>query len=141
MKHILLLLVCVFLTKAHGSALIPIDPKVRPGIEGQNTGAFVTLRNPSDHPLKIVKATSPVAKICELHESSEEEGIHKMRPVEAIEIPAQGEAVLKPGGYHIMLLNLTQDLSLGDKIPVTLILKDGRTLTLACEVKKCCGCH
>lgn len=58
-----------------------------------------------------------------------------MRPVAEIPVPAGGEAVLKPGGYHIMLLDLVTPLEVGQTIPLTLELASGETVEVDAEVR------
>ena len=124
-----------------------VNPFVRKAKKGQNSAAFVIVQNNTEIPCRIVKATSPVANIIELHTSFEEDGVHKMRPVEAIELPGKteagaGEVELKSGGYHVMLIDLNQDLEPGTEIPLTLEIDNGNRLTAAYKVKGCCGhCH
>jgi periplasmic copper chaperone A len=100
------------------------------------TGAFMVLRNSSDKDIKLVKASSPVAKVAELHTHINDGGIMKMRPVPAIDIKAKGEAVLKPGGLHVMLINLNQPLKEGDKVAITLGFEDGSSKEIEAPVVK-----
>jgi copper(I)-binding protein len=58
-----------------------------------------------------------------------------MQPVEAIAVPAGGEAVLEPGGYHIMLLDLVAPLQVGQIVPLTLELESGTTIEVDAEVR------
>ena len=70
------------------------------------TGAFMVIRNTGDKDVKVIKADNPVSKVTELHTHLNEGGVMKMRPVPAIDVKARGEAVLKPGGLHVMLIDL-----------------------------------
>lgn len=116
------------------------NPTVRPGKAGQNSAAFVKVTNTNKKAQKIVKATSPIAKIVELHQSIEENGIHQMRPVESIEIPGGGMVELKSGGFHIMLIGLMTDLKKWQQVPITLELDNGNQLEVTYTVKKCSDC-
>ena len=119
-----------------------MNPFARQAKKGQNSAAFVKITNLSDTLRKIVKASSPVANIVELHTSTEENGVHKMRPVKDIEIPAQGSVNLKSGGFHVMLIGLKDDLVVGQYIPVTLDLDNGVSIETTYKIKGCCGsCH
>jgi len=100
------------------------------------TGAFMILRNASDKDIKLVKAASPAAKVTELHTHINDNGVMKMRPVDAIDIKAKGEAVLKPGGLHVMLIDLTQPMQEGDKIAITLGFADGSSKQIEAPVVK-----
>jgi copper(I)-binding protein len=89
------------------------------------TGAFMVIRNTGDKDVKVVKADNPVSKATELHTHLNEGGVMKMRPVPAIEIKAKGEAVLRPGGLHVMMIDLKAPMKEGDSVPITLTFDDG----------------
>lgn len=99
------------------------------------SGAFMTLKNNdlSDH--KVVSATSPAAKTVELHTHTHENGMMKMRQTPQIELPANAEVMLKPGGLHIMLIDLTAPLSTDTPVAVTIKFEDGSEKTLELPVK------
>ena len=113
------------------------DPYVREVPPGQMTSAsFLILKNSNDKDIALVKATSDVAKNIELHEHVHDEGMMKMRQVPKITIPANGETILKPGGYHIMLIGLTRKIKSGDIIELELEFDNGDKETIKAEVKK-----
>ncbi|CAJ1875500.1 copper chaperone PCu(A)C [Aeromonas veronii] len=99
-----------------------------------NTAAFMVLKNDADQPVKLVAAASAAAGRAELHTHLHENGVMKMRQVENIEIPAKGEAVLKPGSLHIMLFEVG---TLSEQTPfsLTLTMDDGQKLDLSLPVK------
>ncbi|MCO4171756.1 copper chaperone PCu(A)C [Aeromonas veronii] len=99
-----------------------------------NTAAFMVLKNDADQPVKLVAAASAAAGRAELHTHLHENGVMKMRQVENIEIPAKGEAVLKPGSLHIMLFEVGT-LSEQTPFPLTLTMDDGQQLDLSLPVK------
>lgn len=98
-----------------------------------NTAAFMVLKNDADQPVKLVAAASAAAGRAELHTHLHENGVMKMRQVENIEIPAKGEAVLKPGSLHIMLFEVGT-LSEQTPFPLTLTMDDGQKLDLSLPV-------
>ena len=100
------------------------------------TGAFMVIRNTGDKDVKVVKADNPVSKATELHTHLNEGGVMKMRPVPAIEIKAKGEAVLKPGGLHVMMIDLKAPLKEGDSVPITLTFDDGSSKQVDARVVK-----
>ncbi|HOT79412.1 MAG TPA: copper chaperone PCu(A)C [Microthrixaceae bacterium] len=59
----------------------------------------------------------------------------EMRPVEAVEVPAGKKVELKPGGYHIMLLDLVQPLVVGDSFDLTLTFAEAGEQVVTVEVK------
>ncbi|WP_421222035.1 copper chaperone PCu(A)C [Aeromonas sp. 602293] len=99
-----------------------------------NTAAFMVLKNDADQSVKLVAAASAAAGRAELHTHLHENGVMKMRQVENIEIPAKGEAVLKPGSLHIMLFEVGT-LSEQTPFPLTLTMDDGQKLDLSLPVK------
>jgi len=106
------------------------DAWVRGTVPGQKaTGAFMRLTSPTD--AALVSASSPVAGIVEIHEMALEGGVMKMRAVPKLPLPAGKSVDLKPGGYHVMLMDLKQPLKEGDTVPVTLAFtdKDGKQVT------------
>lgn len=89
------------------------------------TGAFMVIKNNGDKDVKVLKADNPVSNVTELHTHLNEGGVMKMRPLAAIDIKAKGEAVLKPGGMHVMMINLKAPMKEGDMVPITLTFADG----------------
>jgi len=98
------------------------------------TGAFMVIKNNGDKDVKVVKADNPVSRVTELHIHLNEGGVMKMRPVTGIDIKAKGEAVLKPGGLHVMMVDLKAPLKEGDVVPMTLTFDDGSTKQLDAKV-------
>ena len=97
------------------------------------TGAFMKLKSSED--AKLVSAASPAAKIVEVHEMAMKGNVMEMRAIDALALPAGKTVELKPGGYHVMLIDLVKPLAAGEKVPVTLTVigKDGKKS--AVEVK------
>lgn len=89
------------------------------------TGAFMVIKNNGDKDVKVLKASNTASNVTELHAHLNEGGVMKMRPVQAIDIKAHGEAVLKPGGLHVMLIDLKAPMKEGDVVPITLTFDDG----------------
>jgi copper(I)-binding protein len=113
------------------------DPYARAVPPGQpNSAAFMVLENASDTAHAIVSASSPVAEVVELHTHVEVDGMMQMRPIEKIEIPADSKVELKPGGLHVMLIGLKQDLKVDDNITVTLNFADESSTELTLPVRK-----
>ncbi len=113
------------------------NPWVRLNAPGtQVTGAFMLLGNPSDKEIRLVKAESQIAKVTELHNHVNEGGVMKMRQVPLIAVPAKGEAALKPGSYHVMLIDLKAPLQEGGTVPITLEFEDGSTQIVHARVTR-----
>ena len=99
------------------------EPWVRATVAQQKaTGAFMRLESAQD--TKLVGASSPLTATVEVHEMLMQDNVMKMREVPAIEVPAGKPVDLKPGGYHIMLMNLPQQVKAGDDIPLALVFED-----------------
>lgn len=98
------------------------DPWVRGTVAGQMaTGAFMKLQSAKD--AKLLEAASPVAGVVEIHEMAMENNIMRMRAVPALPLPAGRVVELKPGGYHVMLMDLKQQMKEGEVVPVTLVVE------------------
>lgn len=102
----------------------------------QTTGAFMVIRNSGDKDVKVLKAENPASKVTELHTHLNEGGVMKMRQVPAIDIKAKGEAILQPGGLHVMLIDLKAPLKEGDVVPITLSFDDGSSKKVDAKVQK-----
>ena len=75
---------------------------------------------------QLVGVSSPVAGVSEVHEMKMDGDIMKMRAVPALDLPAGKTVELKPGGYHVMLMDLKQPLKKDSKVPLTLMFKDAK---------------
>jgi len=82
-------------------------------------GAFMKIEN-SGTADQLVSASSPAAGEVQLHQMSMEGNVMKMGQVKDIAVPANGSVDLKPGGYHIMLMNIKAPLKAGETVPVKL---------------------
>ncbi len=107
----------------------------RATVKGQMaTGAFMTLT--ADAGARLVGASSPVAGVARVHEMKMEGGVMKMAEVKGgLDLPAGKAVELKPGGFHIMLMDLKAPLEKGSTVPVTLIFKDAKGAEIKQEVK------
>ncbi|WP_421739629.1 copper chaperone PCu(A)C [Caulobacter sp.] len=102
------------------------QPWTRPAMAGMNGVGFMVIANAGAKPVKLLSAQSPVAGKVEMHSSSMTNGVMSMRRQdEGVTIPAKGQQAFAPGGYHFMLLGLKQPLTLGQKVPVTLLFDNG----------------
>jgi copper(I)-binding protein len=110
------------------------DPWVRATVAPQKaTGAFMQLT--SAKPAKVVAASSPVAEMVEIHEMKMEDGVMKMRAVDALPLPAGQAVALKPGSYHVMLMGLKQPIKAGETVPLTLTIEGDDKQRSTVEVK------
>jgi copper(I)-binding protein len=97
--------------------------------------AYMVIHNSTDADDALVGASSPVAEFVELHLSSmDEEGMMSMNQVTEIPIPANADAVLKPGSYHIMLIDLVEPLTEGTEVELSLEFMTGEPQTVIAPV-------
>jgi copper(I)-binding protein len=100
------------------------------------TGAvYVTLRNSGTAPDALVGASSEAAEVVELHETIRDGEVMRMRPVGTLALPVGATLEMKPGGLHVMLINLKRALRPGDKVPLTLTFEHGASLALEVPVR------
>ena len=85
-----------------------------------NGAAFMQLRNTGGQPDRLVSASSPIARVVELHSMTRDGDVMRMRPVQDIPVPAGGTVALQPGGFHIMMIGLTGAMAQGSRVPLTL---------------------
>ena len=85
--------------------------------------------------LKLVSASSPVAGITEVHEMKMEGDVMKMRAIPSLDLPAGKAVELKPGGYHVMLLDLKMPLAKDTTVPMTLVFKDAKGVQSKLELQ------
>jgi periplasmic copper chaperone A len=98
------------------------DPWVRSTVPQQMaTGMFGQITSAKGG--KLVSASSPVAGVVEVHEMAMDGNVMKMRAVPSLDLPAGKAVELKPGGYHVMLMDLKQPLKAGDTVAVTLVVE------------------
>lgn len=111
------------------------DAWVRATVQGQQaTGAFMTLT--AKDTARLVRVSSPVAGVAEVHEMKMDGDVMKMRAVVGgLELPAGKAVELKPGGYHVMLMDLKMALQKDTTVPLTLVFKDAKGSESKTEIK------
>jgi copper(I)-binding protein len=95
----------------------------------------MNIRNVGQQADRLLEARTTAAEVVETHISEERDGVMVMSKLDGIDIPARSITELKPGGLHIMLINLKQDLVEGDTIPLTLIFEKTGTVELSVPVR------
>ncbi|WP_373784350.1 copper chaperone PCu(A)C [Delftia acidovorans] len=134
-RHVRLLALAAAMISGFANAQVSVrDAWVRATVPQQKaTGAFLKLQAAQDS--KLVAATSPLTPVVEVHEMAMQDNVMKMRQVPSIALPAGKTVELKPGGYHVMLLDLKQQVQEGQTVPLTLIIegKDGKRESVQVE--------
>lgn len=136
MKIPTLLISLLALTASLRADVTIADAWVRATVPAQKaTGAFMKLTSKGD--VKLVSATCDVTATVELHEMSMDGETMKMREVKAIDLPDGKTVSLKPGGYHVMLLDLPEQVKAGQEVTFKLVFEkaDGTRETQEAKVK------
>ncbi len=131
-KHLMSFCVAAaaFVAGASHADVTVTEAWVRGTVPAQSaTGAFMKLKSSQD--LTLVNAASPAARIVEVHKMVMSGNVMAMRAVDDVALPAGQTVEFKPGGYHVMLMDLVKPLGKGDKVPITLTFvdKDGKRST------------
>ncbi|SSW71032.1 copper chaperone PCu(A)C [Achromobacter agilis] len=101
------------------------DPWVRATAPNQHaTGVFMRLTSAA--PGRLVAVESQAAKHVEIHEMAMQDNVMKMRQVPGIDLPAGQAVELKPGSYHVMLIDLARQIAPGEHVALTLVVEDTR---------------
>jgi len=117
-----MLLSYLALTPAAHAAVTVEQPWVRAMVPGQSVAAaYMKIR--SSERAALVGVQTPAAQKVEIHEMSMSNGVMKMRPLTRLDLPSERTVELTPGGYHLMLMNVTKPLKEGDEVPLTLTIE------------------
>ena len=115
------------------------DAWARATVQGQKaTGAFMKIT--AKDSAKLVGVSSPVAGVVEIHEMKMDKDVMKMSALpNGLELPAGKAVELKPGGYHVMLMDLKAPLAKDTTIPLTLTVQDAKGMKSTVELKLLVG--
>ncbi len=98
---------------------------------------YLILKNQGDAADRLVSASAEIAGRTEIHEVTMADGVMQMRPLpDGVPVPAHGEAVLKPGGMHLMFLELKRPLKEGESFPGTLNFEHAGSVAVTFKVEK-----
>jgi periplasmic copper chaperone A len=123
LSYLLLLAACLVTHVSAKEELRVFDIRATATLPGAMTSvAYMRITSPA--PLKLVNVESPLAGVAEIHSMEMYDGIMSMRAVDALEIPANKLVELKPGGFHIMLMQLKQPLKAGAHVPLVLTFQN-----------------
>jgi hypothetical protein len=103
--------------------------------------AYMEIRNAGSQPDKLVSASTARAQRVEMHVTQREGELMKMRQVKAFEIPARERYALRPGGSHLMLVDLAQPLKKGERFAMTLRFERAGELVIELEVQEAGSKH
>lgn len=123
-------------TSASGT-LTMSDAWARPAFKGDNGAVYFVIENGTNTDDLLLGASADTAKFAEAHMTmANNQGVVTMQMQEAVQIPAGEDITFKPGGLHIMLVNLNRDLKIGDTLTLTLKFKNAGEIKLQVEVKE-----
>lgn len=125
-------------TRAHPARAEPLvvhEAWARAALAGRTSAAYMTIENTTATLDRLVAATSPAARVVELHTHIMDGGVMRMRPVTGIEVNPGEPAVLRPGGLHVMLIDLAGPLQPGQTIPLTLRFEKAGEITVQVTVR------
>lgn len=128
-------LVAASLAQAQPQPAVQVEGAwARTSVPGQKaTGAFMKLT--AREATQLVAVTSPAAAVAQVHEMKLEGDIMRMRPVPALDLPAGQPVELKPGGYHVMLMDLKAPLVRDSTVPLTLTFRNARGVESRLELQ------
>jgi len=126
----------LFSLAAHAEWAIQVqDPWIRHIPGDRPMAGYMVVENRADRDRELVGASSPAFGSVHLHRTTGTDGAMSMEPVDSLTIKAGGRLELAPGGYHLMLMQPTQTLQVGDEVPVIIELADGGTESVVFAVK------
>lgn len=131
----------LLMTVGHSSAqeigpLTIMHPWARATPPGAKVGGgYLTVENSANEGDRLVSATADVAGRVEIHEMTVVDGVMKMRPLgDGLEVPASGSVELKPGSYHVMMMDLQQPLKEGESFHGTLTFEKAGTVDVTYRI-------
>lgn len=102
---------------------------------GMNSAAYMVIENKGTKGDRLLRVEGNVADAIEIHMTDVQNDIMTMRPVESVEIPAGGQVSFEPGGLHIMLINLREPLTAGNRVKLTLVFESSDPIAVEAEVR------
>jgi copper(I)-binding protein len=122
-------------TSAWAGDLVARDAWIRQPPPGNNAAGYLVIANRGGAKLRVTGVATDVAARAELHRSWVEDGVAHMRRVDGVEVPAGGEAVLEPGGLHVMLIRPSR-LEIGQKVELRFEVEGQDELVVEAEVRR-----
>lgn len=130
------LLIIFFASMFVASDIVVSDSWIRPGAKGMNTAIYFTVTNNSDAADTLYDAKCEVSNVVEVHETYKSGDMMGMRKANFVVIKKKSTFSFKPGGHHVMLIDLKKKLKVGEKYSCTLIFKKAGEVKVESVVKK-----
>jgi periplasmic copper chaperone A len=118
-----------------GEGVVVHDAWARPAGQGANGAVYFRIENNSSQADALVSISSDIAEAVEMHESSMNGEVMEMHQLQSVPLDAGAEVVFDPGGLHVMLVALKQDLQVGDEFEITLQFQEFADITLRVPVR------
>ena len=137
--QVVFVLIGLFLMSACSSSEKGIEIQnvwARPAIQGGNGAVYFLLQNQSSTSDELTGATSDIADAVEIHLSSMDGDVMQMQHMMSVPVDAQTSVEFAPGGFHVMLIGLKQDLQIGDEFQVTLQFKQHEDIVVKVKVQE-----
>lgn len=137
-KRLFAFLFAAFLLTACGAAEKEIDVHtawVRPTAQGENAAVYFTLHNHTDTDDELLSISSNVTDTIEIHETTVENDIAQMTMLASLPLAADEEIIFQPGGLHVMLVGVQQELVLGEQIGVILHFREHADIVVNVHVE------
>lgn len=136
-----LLILTLILTFILGACTAPGDMEVhqawvRPTAQGENAAVYLTIHNHSTDDDELTGATATITDSVEIHESKMENDVMQMNMVNSVPIAADEEIIFTPGGLHIMLTNIKEELVLGEHMGLILHFKNHEDIVVEVHVEE-----
>ncbi|HEX9391094.1 MAG TPA: copper chaperone PCu(A)C [Usitatibacteraceae bacterium] len=100
---------------------------------GSVSAAYMQIQSPTA--LKLLKVEAPIAGDAQIHDMKMNDGVMEMKELDSLAIPAGQMVELKPGGRHVMLMNLTGPIRLGDNVPLKLVFEGADKKKISVRIK------
>ena len=109
----------------------------RPAPGGGNTAAYLTITAAAGQADALLSASSPAADMVQVHEvSTDASGMTGMHPIDRLDIPAGSSVTLKPGGYHLMVMGVKRELTVGGSIELALVFEHAGKVVVQAEIRQ-----
>ena len=138
MKRILILLLVIVLTVTACGPEKGIEIHetwMRPVAQGENGAIYLVIHNHASRADAITGATTDISEAVEMHESKMSGDVMQMQQLNSVPLEAFAEVKFEPGGLHIMLVNMKEDLQIGDQIEITLHFTHFEDITVSVPVR------
>jgi periplasmic copper chaperone A len=109
----------------------------RPGLAGANGAIYFIIENSGEQADALLSAEANVSQLVQLHQSMmDSSGTMSMHEQERVDVPAKDQVAFQPGGLHVMLINLNEDLNPGDRFHLTLNFQGAGAVPVDVEVRQ-----